>query len=186
MILRTSARGPFFGCSGYPKCRNLLPADENGLPIRPVTVDVPCPKCSGAMNVKQGKRGSFLGCANYPKCRGTAQISEEMLAANPSLAAPAPVAKKGPDLKTVQVEEACPECNSTMTVRAGRRGFFLGCSKYPKCKGTKEPGTITLSRIQAVIDEAEVANSGSGAVPTTAPVSAPSEFPSHDSDDAPF
>ncbi len=186
MILRTSARGPFFGCSGYPKCRNLLPADENGQPIRPVTVDVPCPKCSGAMNVKQGKRGSFLGCSNYPKCRGTAQISEEMLAANPSLAAPAPVAKKGPDLKTVQVEEACPECNSTMTVRAGRRGFFLGCSKYPKCKGTKEPGTITLSRIQAVIDEAEVANSGSGAVPTPAPVSAPSEFPSHDSDDAPF
>ena len=161
MILRTSARGPFLGCSGYPKCRNLLPADDQGNPIRPVTVDVPCPKCSGPMTVKQGKRGSFLGCANYPKCRGTAQISDEMKEANPALAAPAPVAKKGPDLKTVQPEETCPECSGVMTVRAGRRGFFLGCAKYPKCKGTKEPGPITLSRIQAVVDEAEAANAAS-------------------------
>lgn len=186
MILRTSARGPFFGCSGYPKCRNLLPADEQGNPIRPITADVPCPKCSGAMNVKQGKRGSFLGCSNYPKCRGTAQISEEMLANNPSLAAPAPVAKKGPDLKTVVVEEACPECSGTMTVRAGRRGFFLGCSKYPKCKGTKEPGTITLSRIQAVIDEAQVNDSQAASSAGMPATSGGSSFPAHDSDDAPF
>ena len=157
MILRTSARGPFFGCSGYPKCRNLLPADEQGRPIRPITVEVPCPKCKGPMTIKQGKRGSFLGCANYPKCRGTAQITDEMKAANPELAVELPVAKKGPDLKSVQPEEKCPECEGDMTVRQGRRGFFLGCAKYPKCKGTKEPGPITLSRIQAAIDEAEVA-----------------------------
>jgi len=157
MILRTSARGPFFGCSGYPKCRNLLPADDQGRPIRPVVVNIPCPKCSGPMTIKQGKRGSFLGCSNYPKCRGTAQITDEMKEANPELAAPPPVARKGPDFKSVTPEEKCPECDGDMTVRAGRRGFFLGCSKYPKCKGTKEPGPITLSRIQAAIDEAEAA-----------------------------
>ncbi len=159
MILRSGTRGPFFGCSGYPKCRNILNADEQGNPIRPVTVNFPCPKCSGPMSIKQGKRGPFLGCANYPKCRGTAQITDEMKEKNPELlATPAPVVKKGPDLKTVQAEETCPECNSTMTVRAGRRGFFLGCSKYPKCKGTKEPGPVTMSRIQAAIDEAEAAS----------------------------
>ena len=163
MILRTSARGPFFGCSGYPKCRNLLPADDQGRPIKPMVVDVPCPKCSKPMTIKQGKRGSFLGCSNYPKCRGTAQITDEMKAANPELAAPPPVARKGPDLKSVQPEEKCPECEGEMTVRMGRRGYFLGCAKYPKCKGTKEPGPITLSRIQAAIDEAEVESSNASA-----------------------
>lgn len=158
MILRSSARGPFLGCSGYPKCRNLLPADDQGRPIKPLTVDFPCPKCSGPMTVKQGKRGSFLGCANYPKCRGTAQITDEMKEKHPELDRPAPVVKKGPDLKSVVVEEKCPECDEAMTVRVGRRGFFLGCAKYPKCKGTKEPGPVTMSRIQAVIDEAEAAN----------------------------
>jgi DNA topoisomerase-1 len=161
MILRTSARGPFFGCSGYPKCRNLLPADDQGRPIRPVVVNFPCPKCSGPMTIKQGKRGSFLGCANYPKCRGTAQITDEMKEANPELAVTPPAAKKGPDLKSVKPEEKCPECEGDMTVRAGRRGYFLGCAKYPKCKGTKEPGPITLSRIQAAVDEAEAAPSES-------------------------
>ncbi|MFM1802279.1 MAG: hypothetical protein RJA81_1631, partial [Planctomycetota bacterium] len=161
MILRSSARGPFFGCSGYPKCRNLLPADDQGRPIKPITVDFPCPKCTGPMTVKQGKRGSFLGCANYPKCRGTSQISDEMKEKYPELSAPPPVAKKGPDFKSVVPEETCPECDSTMTVRAGRRGYFLGCAKYPKCKGTKEPGPITMSRIQAAIDEAEAASASS-------------------------
>lgn len=163
MILRSSARGPFLGCSGYPKCRNLMPADDQGRPIKPLTVDFPCPKCSGPMTVKQGKRGAFLGCAKYPKCRGTAQVTDEMKEKYPELSAPAPVAKKGPDLKSVVPEEACPECDSPMTVRAGRRGYFLGCAKYPKCKGTKEPGPITMSRIQAVIDEAEAANANEAA-----------------------
>ena len=36
-----------------------------------------------------------------------------------------------------------------MTVRRGRRGFFLGCSNYPKCKGTKEPSEATLEKITA-------------------------------------
>ena len=31
-----------------------------------------------------------------------------------------------------------------MKLRKGRKGYFLGCSKYPKCKGTREatPGLL--------------------------------------------
>ena len=36
-----------------------------------------------------------------------------------------------------------------MTVRPGRRGYFLGCRNYPKCKGTKEPSEATLEKITA-------------------------------------
>ena len=32
----------------------------------------------------------------------------------------------------------CPECGSPMKVRQGRKGWFPGCSKYPKCRGTRE------------------------------------------------
>jgi len=32
----------------------------------------------------------------------------------------------------------CDECGKPMMIRKGRRGYFLGCSGYPKCKNTGE------------------------------------------------
>jgi DNA topoisomerase-1 len=32
----------------------------------------------------------------------------------------------------------CDECGKPMLIRNGRRGRFLGCSGYPKCKNTAE------------------------------------------------
>jgi ssDNA-binding Zn-finger/Zn-ribbon topoisomerase 1 len=37
----------------------------------------------------------------------------------------------------------CPRCNSYMRRRLAKRGrnkgaYFWGCSRYPKCKGTRE------------------------------------------------
>jgi ssDNA-binding Zn-finger/Zn-ribbon topoisomerase 1 len=35
----------------------------------------------------------------------------------------------------------CPKCNSPMTIRERRKApgnRFYGCSRYPKCKGTRE------------------------------------------------
>ncbi len=152
MALRQGARGAFLGCTGYPKCRNTMPVDDQGKPVKAVTVDVKCEKCGGAMAVKQGRRGPFLGCTNYPKCRGTAQVPEDMKEQLASLA-PASTAPAGPDLKTIEVEETCENCGGPMIVRRGRRGFFLGCAKYPKCKGTKQPGEATLEKILAVTGE---------------------------------
>lgn len=34
-------------------------------------------------------------------------------------------------------EIPCPECGAPMTIRVSRRGRFLGCTRYPECKGTK-------------------------------------------------
>ncbi len=34
--------------------------------------------------------------------------------------------------------EKCPLCGSTMYIREGKYGKFLGCSKYPNCKGTRK------------------------------------------------
>lgn len=35
-------------------------------------------------------------------------------------------------------EEACPRCGAAMVTRTGRRGRFLGCSRFPRCRGTSE------------------------------------------------
>ncbi len=152
MILRQGARGAFLGCSGYPKCRSTIQVDDQGKPVAALQIDVKCVKCGGPMGVKSGRRGAFLGCLAYPKCRSTAPIPDELKDQVASME-PAKPAATGPDLKTIEVEETCEQCGSAMTVRRGRRGFFLGCSGYPKCKGTMEPGPATLSKIEAATSD---------------------------------
>jgi DNA topoisomerase-1 len=150
MAMRQGSRGNFLGCTGYPKCRNTMPVDDQGRPVTPVEVEVKCAKCGGPMGIKQGRRGPFLGCLNYPKCRSTApipedlknQLGDQLNATSTSLAT---------DLKAIAVEETCETCGGAMTVRKGRRGYFLGCANYPKCKGTREPGEATLEKIYAVV-----------------------------------
>jgi DNA topoisomerase-1 len=150
MAMRQGSRGNFLGCTGYPKCRNTMPVDDQGQPVTPVTVEVKCEKCGGPMGIKQGRRGPFLGCLNYPKCRSTAPIPEE-LKTQLGEQISAPSSAQAADLKAIAVEETCENCGGTMTVRKGRRGYFLGCANYPKCKGTREPGEVTLEKIYAVV-----------------------------------
>jgi DNA topoisomerase-1 len=150
MVMRQGSRGNFLGCTGYPKCRNTLPVDDQGQPVTPVKVEVKCEKCGGPMGIKSGRRGAFLGCLNYPKCRSTAPIPEELKTQlGDQLSTPS--TSQANDLKAIQVEETCENCGGAMTVRKGRRGYFLGCANYPKCKGTREPGEATLEKIYAVV-----------------------------------
>jgi DNA topoisomerase-1 len=150
MAIRQGPRGPFLGCTGYPKCRNALPVDEAGKPIPPVKVEVTCTKCGGPMVVKRGRRGAFLGCQKYPKCRGTSPMPDELKEQLGEQAGPAP-AETGVDLKTIPIDETCEKCGGPMLVRRSRRGFFLGCANYPKCKGTSQPDEETLAKITAVV-----------------------------------
>jgi DNA topoisomerase-1 len=149
MALRQGKRGPFLGCTGYPKCRNVMAVDAEGKPIQTPKIEINCEKCGKPMAVRQGRRGAFLGCTGYPKCRGTAPVPDELKEQLAEMA-PAPAAPSV-DLKAIQVDETCDDCGGPMVVRRGRRGFFLGCAKYPKCKGTKEPSEATLEKITAVV-----------------------------------
>jgi DNA topoisomerase-1 len=53
------------------------------------------------------------------------------------------------NIPAVEVHETCPDCGAPMKLRPGRRGYFLGCSKYPKCKGTREAPPEVLEQVQA-------------------------------------
>ena len=33
---------------------------------------------------------------------------------------------------------SCPYCSSAMVLRNGKRGQFYGCSRFPRCRGTRE------------------------------------------------
>jgi len=77
------------------------------------------------MVVRRSRRGPFLGCSRYPKCRGTAQLGGAASEA-PKRAAAEPAG------------ENCPDCGKPLLVREGRRGKFVGCSGYPKCRYTRD------------------------------------------------
>jgi DNA topoisomerase-1 len=143
MVLREGPRGPFLACTGYPKCRNAKDVDAEGNPVKPIETGEHCEKCGSAMVVKRGPRGPFLGCSAYPKCRSTKPVPEELKEKLKTLMPPPP--KK--NVPAVEVKETCPECGAPMKLRGSRRGFFLGCSKYPKCRGTREVPPELLEQV---------------------------------------
>jgi DNA topoisomerase-1 len=143
MVLREGPRGPFLACTGYPKCRNAKDVDARGNPLT-IETGVSCEKCGAPMKVRRGPRGPFLGCSAFPKCRSSKPVPEELKEKLKDLM-PSP-AKKAP---SVEVSETCPDCGAPMKLRPGRRGLFLGCSKYPKCKGTREAPPELLEQVQA-------------------------------------
>jgi DNA topoisomerase I len=145
MVLREGRRGPFLACTGYPKCKNAKDVDAEGNPVQPIDTGIACEKCGKPMTVKKGPRGPFLGCSGYPGCRSTKPVPEDLKEQLKTLM-PAPAKKATP---AVEVSETCPECGSPMKLRPGRRGYFLGCSKYPKCRGTREASPELLEQVQA-------------------------------------
>lgn len=138
--VRTGKRGPFLGCSGYPKCRHTEPipgsdeakADESKPAAAAesgeagAAAEVPekkCPNCGKTLVVKQSRRGPFLACPGYPECKHAESL--------PGGAA----AKKAPSEK---VGRQCPECGKELVRRSGKRGEFVGCSGYPRCRYTED------------------------------------------------
>jgi DNA topoisomerase-1 len=148
MVLREGRRGPFLTCTGYPKCKFALDADAEGNPVRPVDTGIACEKCGSPMAIKRSVRGPFLGCSAYPRCRSTKKMTPEMMEKFKDALPAAPPRKHTPQ---VEVSETCPDCGGPMKLRPGRGGkYFLGCAKYPKCKGTREASPELLEKVQAV------------------------------------
>ena len=59
MVVRYGKFGKFLACPGYPECKNIKPFV--------VTIDEPCPKCGGKLQVRKTKRGkNYYICENNP------------------------------------------------------------------------------------------------------------------------
>lgn len=85
--------------------------------------DIECPKCGEAKLQKiWSKSRYFYGCSRYPDCDYSAS-SEELNF------------KKEEYAEGFNWDQKCPICQGGMKVRFGKYGPFLGCLKYPECKG---------------------------------------------------
>jgi len=123
MVYRWGKSGRFLACSGYPECKFSRNVDAEGKPIVATETDHVCEKCGKPMVLRQSRGSYFLGCSGYPECNHTVPCDEQ---GNP-------LRKVSPDA----IRETCDECGAEMVVRWRGRRAFLGCSKYPKCRGTK-------------------------------------------------
>ncbi len=147
MMLRANKGGePFLGCENFPKCRSTLPCDAEGNPQKPEPTGETCEKCGAEMVVRRSRRGPFLGCSAYPKCRNTKPLPGQEGSKAPGKRASAagkddrgqtPAARKTARPKAEPTDQTCPDCGQPMLIRSGRRGRFLGCSGYPKCRHTE-------------------------------------------------
>jgi DNA topoisomerase-3 len=92
--------------------------------------DIMCEKCGKPMVVRSGRRGEFLACSGYPECKTTLNFKRDE--AGKIVALP-----RAPQAKMPEVDIKCEKCGSAMVVKMSRRGPFLACSAYPKCKNAK-------------------------------------------------
>jgi DNA topoisomerase-1 len=69
MALKRSRFGTFYGCTGYPECKNIRKTGPKPVPPKPT--GVPCPECGkGEIVEKRSHRGKvFWSCNRYPDCK---------------------------------------------------------------------------------------------------------------------
>ncbi len=89
-----------------------------------IATDFVCEKCGKPMVIKWGRNGSFLACQGYPECRNTKEVVKNLDGTYEIV----------PPQTT---DEVCEVCAAPMTVKRGRFGSFLACTRYPDCKTTK-------------------------------------------------
>jgi DNA topoisomerase I len=59
--------------------------------------------------------------------------------------------KAEPAVPTVEVTETCPECDAPMVLKKSRfgPGYYLACTKWPKCKGKGKVSAELQRKIDA-------------------------------------
>jgi DNA topoisomerase-1 len=93
--------------------------------VEPQATDAVCDLCGRPMVLRVGKRGPFLACSGYPECKNTRPVRAEEKEGRARRVAAEPT------------DQVCEKCGSPMVIRTGRRGRFLACSAYPKCRNAK-------------------------------------------------
>jgi DNA topoisomerase-1 len=140
LVYRFGKRGRFLSCSGYPDCKFACPCDQNGKMLEEKITEHKCPNCGKAMVEKISRFGKFLGCSDYPNCKTIVRIDKE-----------------GNILPAKQLKEPlqptglkCFKCkNGQFVIRQGRKGPFLACDKFPKCRTIIDAGKLEeLKKLQ--------------------------------------
>ncbi len=119
MLQKRSRFGEYLVCSDSA-CKGKVNLTSTGEKVQPEKTDEVCDKCGKPMVIRTGRRGKFLACSGYPACKNTFSLDAQ---GNK-------VASTGP----IVTDRLCEKCGKPMVLRTSKRGEFLGCSGYPKCK----------------------------------------------------
>ncbi len=190
--------------AGEPSCSVIINLDKQGNPLppkpKPIETAVKCEKCGSNMLLRDSKRGPFLGCSTFPKCRSTKMVKKlegdalkhvetllpllteesgkaQELAAKFRSESGLPASAVSTTPKNQPTDIDCDECGKPMLIRTGKRGPFLGCSGYPKCKHTAEVPAKLIEELGAAGDDK------SKAKPAKATKAPKSDTPPDDSSD---
>ncbi|MGL4540480.1 MAG: type I DNA topoisomerase [Candidatus Rhabdochlamydia sp.] len=87
-----------------------------------VATDIVCPDCGHNLEKIWARNKYFYGCSNYPTCNFTTPLEALDF-------------KKEDYDPNFNWDQLCPKCDGPMKIRYGRFGTFLGCARYPECKG---------------------------------------------------
>ncbi|MHB9130330.1 MAG: type I DNA topoisomerase [Armatimonadota bacterium] len=135
LALREGRFGRFVACTGFPECDFTGQEDQvlgkngeegaegEGAEEQP---QVECNQCGAPMVVRKSRRGPFLGCSKYPECTNTQPM-------------PGEEGKEQPKKEPAQLTAInCEKCGRPMAIRNSKRGQFLGCSGFPRCRNLKK------------------------------------------------
>lgn len=92
--------------------------------IEPEKTNEVCPKCGMPLVIRESRRGRFMACSGFPKCRTTFSLDKN----GQKIVRPAPE----------MTDEVCQKCGRPMLKRIGKRGPFLACSGFPKCRNIRK------------------------------------------------
>jgi DNA topoisomerase I len=124
LLIRESRFGRYLSCKSYPQCKNKISLDSEGKKILPEVTDRKCENCTKPMVKRIGRRGPFLACSGYPDCKTTLSIDKS-----------GNVIYRPPPQMT---DKKCEKCTKPMLLRVGKRGPFLACSGFPRCRNLKK------------------------------------------------
>jgi DNA topoisomerase-1 len=177
---RLGKKGRFLSCSGYnekvvvepapaaaktakgkqrkpakpkevPACSFAMPVDREGRPLLPEQIDLLSP--AGVPMVKRtGRFGDFL-VEDKPR-PPKAKAAKGQEAASEPASFILNLDKKGnikfPAPPPLLTDIACPKCGDVMNLRDGKRGPWLGCRRFPKCRGREAFTKLPEARQKAL------------------------------------
>jgi DNA topoisomerase-1 len=140
MLIRMSKSGEFLGCSGYPECKTTMSIGKDGKPVsKEEETDMLCDKCGSPLVKRNGFRGrAYLVCKN-PDCQAKYNLDKN--------------GNKVLKLEPETTDIKCNKCGAPMLKRKSKRGDFLTCSAFPKCRNlqwikTEKPKTEKTDKVK--------------------------------------
>lgn len=113
---------------------------------QPIETDYLCSVTAKPMLLRQGRFGEFMGCSGYPECKRILNLNPDGSPidgrdfkcglVSPEEGGYDEVAAKDPRNRSNATDHICPLEKGIMLVRQSKRGKFLGCSSFPRCRTT--------------------------------------------------